>query len=135
MLVIITHGNLLLLLTFSDYTMSPATVTILINPPPIYNQFRKLCFNNQNIPFSSPSFLTLKTSEFGYQKSVRLKKTMAAESIESGLVGSSSDNELITSAFEQETLIANNHNHTFYQTLGGLHVIFNKVVSILFSLF
>lgn len=106
--------------------MSPATVAIFIKPPPISNQFRNFHIHHKT-PFSSPAIRTLKKSEIVHRKSVILKKTMAAESIESGIVGSDERFKPEVAALEQEALIDNNGGVSFHQTAGGLHIILNRL--------
>ncbi|KAK1439159.1 hypothetical protein QVD17_04974 [Tagetes erecta] len=111
--------------------MSPSAVPIFITPLPISYQFRKLVINRKS-PFCSPTVLNLKLkkSEIGHRKSIRLNKTMAAESLETGIVdGGDGSDELIspvTSALEQEGLIENG-GVSFHQTVGGLHATVNHL--------
>lgn len=112
--------------------MSPSAVPIFITRQPISLQFSNLDIHRKS-PFCSRTVLTLKLkeSEFVHRKSIRLNKTMAAESLENRIVGGS--DELIsptaTSALEQEGLIEND-GVSFHQTLGGLHAIVNHMVGI-----
>ncbi|KVI02831.1 lipid phosphate phosphatase epsilon 1, chloroplastic [Cynara cardunculus var. scolymus] len=102
--------------------MSPATVAIFINPPPLFNLFHSI---HRKPLFSSPAFRTLKQSAIVYRKSISVKKPMAAESIETGIGGDERISPAV-SAFEQEVLI-DNGGVSFHQTAGGLHTILNSL--------
>nr|XP_043607209.1 lipid phosphate phosphatase epsilon 1, chloroplastic-like [Erigeron canadensis] len=103
--------------------MSPASTAILLNSPPISDQFHNFRIIHRNT--KSPFYTSLKKSKIVYKKnSVRIKKLMAAESLEMGFGDES------ISPLEQEALIDNSNNNggvSFHQTVGGLHVLLNKL--------
>ncbi|CAH1413590.1 unnamed protein product [Lactuca virosa] len=104
-----------------------AVVSILINPPPILNQFHKFDIHRKT-PFSTPVFRTSKESAIGYPKPVRLKKMKVEGSIETGILNDGGDERFspAVSALEQETLI-DYGGDSFHQTVGGLHTLVNRL--------
>ncbi|KAK9052538.1 hypothetical protein SSX86_029167 [Deinandra increscens subsp. villosa] len=112
-------------------------VPIFITSPLIPNQLHR------RSPFCSPAFLRfkLRQSETVHRKSIRFIETMAAGSIETGIIdggGGSAEHSssLANSALEQEALIENG-GVAFHQTAGGLQAIVNHlskwIVAVIFG--
>ncbi|XP_071694048.1 lipid phosphate phosphatase epsilon 1, chloroplastic-like [Rutidosis leptorrhynchoides] len=99
-------------------------LTNFINPP-ISNKFLNFKIHRKT-PFYNPAIRTSKIPEIVRRRSSVLKKPMAAESIETGIVGSDEHPEV--AALEQEALIDKNSGVgvSFHRTPGGLHIFFNR---------